>query len=203
MASEYCHARHLIPEGRKQPPLAAHNGVSLHVGPASVRVLGGQRRSGDRICVLCVGAIDRTAAGCCQIHAPRWSASARDAAGAHQPGGLVVFAYFWNRKWENKFFLAVVHYWNFRCGCRVQKNPLPKWVSETLVFETGAAVAAIAVICTLANAHSQFCACAQKVAEGRLGARPTGSRMGRGRQTLNRTHPRPGDPGRRNCVSPQ
>ena len=56
------------PGGESNHNLPYNNGVSLHVGP--VRVLGDSAEAEiEPICVLCVGAIDCTAAGCCQIHA--------------------------------------------------------------------------------------------------------------------------------------
>jgi hypothetical protein len=54
--------------GESNHTLPYNNGGSLHVGP--VCILGGSAEAEiETICVLCVGAIDSTAAGCCQIYA--------------------------------------------------------------------------------------------------------------------------------------
>ena len=70
MASEYCHRSAPSDSRGAKATTLCHiiMGGSLHVGP--VCILGGSAEAEiETICVLCVGAIDSTAAGCCQIYA--------------------------------------------------------------------------------------------------------------------------------------
>ena len=81
--------RHLpIPEGESNHTLPYNNGVSLHVGP--VRVLVGSAEAEIEL-FACYASVRSTARppDAAKFTLTRWSASARDAAGAHTEGHAI------------------------------------------------------------------------------------------------------------------